>query len=101
DQRFKGAVRIEGNALDLVPLQRFRQRVFTNLLGVDHGGEGDIRNDSLMLGAATGNPIELRLGNLQLAVHQVTHRLNGTLTEGLVTENQAAAVILNGTGKDF
>src|SRR5690606_26283831 len=60
-------VAIDGNTVDLVPGQGELFAAFTDFVEIVEGREGDIGHDAPVLGALPGNPVELRLGELELA----------------------------------
>ena len=66
-----------------------------------HRGEGDIRHHAAVLGAVTGDPVELALGNLELAFGQGNQGLYRALAEGTVAHDDAALVVLYRAGENF
>ena len=87
--------------VDLVPVQRVIQGALADFLGVEQRGEHHIGHHAAMLRAITGDAVEFRFGELQLAFGKRHHRLHGTFAEGAVTHNDATLIILDRTGEDF
>ena len=95
---------------DAGPRQRVVIGAFAELAAVDRGREADVGHHALVLRAAAAGQEELRDGHLDLAVaralvgrpavevEQVLHR---ALAEGRLADDQAAAVVLDGTGHDL
>src|SRR5690606_8074996 len=94
-------VAIDGNTVDLVPGQGELFAAFTDFVEIVEGREGDIGHDAPVLGALPGNPVELRLGELELALRQGQQGLHRALAETLGAHHQAAPVVLDGAGKDL
>ena len=54
-----------------------------------------------MLGALSGDPVELRQCQLQFAMVEGLDGLHRAFAKGLPADHQGAVVVLHGTGKDF
>src|SRR5690606_21856186 len=92
------------------PWQRVVVGALAELAGVHGDREGDVRMHALVLRAGAAGQEELGDGELDLAearllvgrpaveVDEVLHR---ALAEGLLADDQAAAVILDRAGEDF
>src|SRR5690606_24950561 len=63
--------------------------------------EIDVRQYTTMLGAGTGDTIELGAGEFHLTIIHRNNFLHSALTKGLATEHDAALVVLNGASKNF
>ena len=94
-------IAIEAGRRDLIPGQRIIERAFADLFGIEERRVGNVGDHPSMLRAISGDPVKLALGNFQLALLKGHQRLNGAFTKRLLSNHDTAAVILNGTGKNF
>ncbi|CAI8923714.1 hypothetical protein EMIT0180MI3_360022 [Priestia megaterium] len=101
DVRFERVDRRLDGRTDGVPRHGFRQGAFADFLGVDDRRVIDVRQYALMLGALTGNPVELGQGQFQFAMVQRLNGLHGAFAEGLAADDQCTVVVLHRTGEDL
>ncbi|CAI8432864.1 MAG: Uncharacterised protein [Halieaceae bacterium] len=94
-------IAIEAGRRDLIPGQRIIECAFADLVGIEERRVGNVRDHPSMLRTISRDSVKLALGNLQLALLKGHQRLNGSFTKGLLSDHDTAAVILNGTGKNF
>ncbi len=94
----------------LVPRQGVELAALARLFRCHRGGEADVRGDTLVLGAATVDPVELGDGVLHVTKRLLVEVINlgeaamllhRALAKRVLAEDQGAAVILHGGSEDL